>query len=65
MAPELLDPDSFGLKFVRTPATDVYAFGCVCFEVLILLKFFLRRILKLSSYTRIDPRSRACPSRQL
>ncbi|KAJ7353601.1 kinase-like domain-containing protein [Mycena albidolilacea] len=33
MAPELLDPDSFGLKFVRTPATDVYAFGCVCFEL--------------------------------
>ncbi|KAJ7226918.1 kinase-like domain-containing protein [Mycena pura] len=33
MASELLDPDSFGLKFVRTPATDVYAFGCVCFEL--------------------------------
>ncbi|KAJ7875377.1 kinase-like domain-containing protein [Mycena olivaceomarginata] len=33
MAPELLNPDSFGLKFVRTPATDVYAFGCVCFEL--------------------------------
>jgi serine/threonine protein kinase len=33
MAPELLEPSRFGLKFVRTPATDVYAFGCVCFEV--------------------------------
>ncbi|KAJ7185295.1 kinase-like domain-containing protein, partial [Mycena filopes] len=32
MAPELLDPDSFGLKFARTRATDVYAFGCVCVE---------------------------------
>ncbi|KAJ7353622.1 hypothetical protein DFH08DRAFT_1077723 [Mycena albidolilacea] len=33
MAPELLDPGRFGLKFARTPATDVYAFGCVCFEL--------------------------------
>ncbi|KAF7373350.1 Kinase-like protein [Mycena sanguinolenta] len=33
MAPELLDPDRFGIKFARTPATDVYAFGCVCVEL--------------------------------
>ncbi|KAJ6476265.1 kinase-like domain-containing protein [Mycena sanguinolenta] len=33
MAPELLDPDRFGVKFARTPATDVYAFGCVCLEL--------------------------------
>ncbi|KAJ7026722.1 hypothetical protein C8F04DRAFT_104519 [Mycena alexandri] len=33
MAPELLDPGPFGLKFSRTAATDVYAFGCVCFEL--------------------------------
>ncbi|KAF7340969.1 Kinase-like protein [Mycena sanguinolenta] len=33
MAPELLDPDRFGLKFARTPASDVYAFGCVCLEL--------------------------------
>ncbi|KAF7373319.1 Kinase-like protein [Mycena sanguinolenta] len=33
MAPELLLPERFGLKFARTPATDVYAFGCVCFEL--------------------------------
>ncbi|KAJ7202466.1 hypothetical protein B0H12DRAFT_1162680 [Mycena haematopus] len=33
MAPELLLPERFGFKFVRTPATDVYAFGCVCFEL--------------------------------
>ncbi|KAJ7147340.1 kinase-like domain-containing protein [Mycena filopes] len=33
MAPELLDPDKYGLKFVRTTATDVYAYGCVCLEV--------------------------------
>ncbi|KAJ7147345.1 kinase-like domain-containing protein [Mycena filopes] len=33
MAPELLDPDRYGLKFVRTTATDVYAYGCVCLEV--------------------------------
>ncbi|KAJ7353598.1 kinase-like domain-containing protein, partial [Mycena albidolilacea] len=33
MAPELLDPSQFGLNFARTPATDVYAFGCVCFEL--------------------------------
>ncbi|KAJ7229443.1 kinase-like domain-containing protein, partial [Mycena rebaudengoi] len=30
MAPELLVPDQFGLKFALTPASDVYAFGCVC-----------------------------------
>jgi serine/threonine protein kinase len=33
MAPELLDPNRYGRKFARTPATDVYAFGCVCIEV--------------------------------
>ncbi|KAJ7301263.1 kinase-like domain-containing protein, partial [Mycena albidolilacea] len=33
MAPELLDPDRLGLEFARTPASDVYAFGCVCFEL--------------------------------
>ncbi|KAJ7712491.1 kinase-like domain-containing protein, partial [Mycena metata] len=33
MAPELLDPGRFFLEFSRTPATDVYAFGCVCFEL--------------------------------
>ncbi|KAJ7619317.1 kinase-like domain-containing protein, partial [Roridomyces roridus] len=33
MAPELLDPNRYGGKFVRTPATDIYAFGCVCFEL--------------------------------
>ncbi|KAJ7255065.1 hypothetical protein B0H12DRAFT_1323261 [Mycena haematopus] len=32
MAPELLDPDHFGLKFARTTATDVYAFGCLYTE---------------------------------
>ncbi|KAF8183830.1 kinase-like domain-containing protein [Mycena galopus ATCC 62051] len=33
MAPELLDPGRFGIEFTRTPASDVYAFGCVCFEM--------------------------------
>ncbi|KAJ6524513.1 kinase-like domain-containing protein, partial [Mycena capillaripes] len=33
MAPELLDPDRFGCKFARTPASDVYAFACVCLEL--------------------------------
>jgi serine/threonine protein kinase len=33
-APELIDPQQFGCaRFVRTPATDVYAFACVCLEV--------------------------------
>ncbi|KAJ7479825.1 kinase-like domain-containing protein, partial [Mycena latifolia] len=33
-APELLDPKSNGCeRFVRTMATDVYAFGCVCLEL--------------------------------
>ncbi|KAJ7195884.1 ankyrin repeat-containing domain protein [Mycena rebaudengoi] len=34
MAPELLDPDRFGhQQFSRTPASDVYAFRCVCLEL--------------------------------
>ncbi|KAJ7778415.1 kinase-like domain-containing protein [Mycena metata] len=33
MAPELIDPGRFGLRFARTPYSDVYAFGCVCFEL--------------------------------
>lgn len=33
-APELIDPRWFGAeRFVRTRATDVYAFACVCIEV--------------------------------
>ncbi|KAF7377829.1 hypothetical protein MSAN_00206400 [Mycena sanguinolenta] len=36
MAPELLNPESCGLKvFKRTFASDIYAFGCVCVEVCI------------------------------
>ncbi|KAJ7619423.1 kinase-like domain-containing protein [Roridomyces roridus] len=33
MAPELIDPPRFGCRYARTPASDVYAFGCVCFEL--------------------------------
>ncbi|KAJ7605510.1 hypothetical protein DFH06DRAFT_1487185 [Mycena polygramma] len=33
MAPELLDPNRFGYEFARTPASDVYAFACVCLEL--------------------------------
>jgi serine/threonine protein kinase len=35
MAPELLLPSVYqpGLPFRRTPASDVWAFGCVCCEV--------------------------------
>ncbi|KAJ7468550.1 kinase-like domain-containing protein [Mycena latifolia] len=33
MAPELIDPVRFGHSFIRTPATDIYAFGCVCVEL--------------------------------
>ncbi|KAJ7210651.1 kinase-like domain-containing protein [Mycena rebaudengoi] len=33
MAPELIDPDRFGLQLRRTKASDIYAFGCVCFEL--------------------------------
>ncbi|KAJ7490138.1 kinase-like domain-containing protein [Mycena galericulata] len=32
MAPELIDPERFGCRYARTPASDVYAFGCVCLE---------------------------------
>ncbi|KAH7912382.1 kinase-like domain-containing protein [Hygrophoropsis aurantiaca] len=33
MAPELQYPENFSMKFQRTPATDVYAFGCTCLEL--------------------------------
>ncbi|KAJ6542586.1 kinase-like domain-containing protein [Mycena capillaripes] len=34
MAPELLDPERFrNTALSRTPASDVYAFGCVCVEL--------------------------------
>ncbi|KAJ6587596.1 kinase-like domain-containing protein, partial [Mycena vulgaris] len=34
MAPEMIQPKSFGLEyFARTPASDIYAFGCVCLEL--------------------------------
>ncbi|KAJ7279129.1 kinase-like domain-containing protein [Mycena rebaudengoi] len=34
MAPEIIDPARFGHpQFSRTPASDVYAFGCVCLEL--------------------------------
>ncbi|KAF7336071.1 Rho GTPase activator [Mycena sanguinolenta] len=33
-APELIDPKSFGCeKFLRTTASDVYAYACVCVEL--------------------------------
>ncbi|KAJ7145908.1 kinase-like domain-containing protein [Mycena epipterygia] len=33
MAPELIDPVSFGCQFSLTKASDVYAFGCVVLEL--------------------------------
>ncbi|KAJ7659047.1 kinase-like domain-containing protein, partial [Mycena polygramma] len=34
MAPETLNPSACGLTdFARTPASDIYAFACVCFEL--------------------------------
>ncbi|KAJ7141842.1 kinase-like domain-containing protein [Mycena crocata] len=34
MAPELINPEQFGKSgSVRTPASDVFAFGCLCIEV--------------------------------
>ncbi|KAJ7145909.1 kinase-like domain-containing protein [Mycena epipterygia] len=33
MAPELIEPELFGLEFLATYASDVYAFGCVCLEL--------------------------------
>ncbi|KAF8177072.1 kinase-like domain-containing protein [Mycena galopus ATCC 62051] len=34
MAPELLDPESYGLEvFQRTFASDIYSFACVCLEL--------------------------------
>ncbi|KAJ6553268.1 kinase-like domain-containing protein [Mycena capillaripes] len=42
MAPELLHPDVYqpGLRFRRTSASDVWAFGCVCCEVRVILCTF-------------------------
>ncbi|KAJ7224696.1 kinase-like domain-containing protein [Mycena pura] len=33
MAPELLSPEFFELRFQRTQETDTYAFACVCIEI--------------------------------
>lgn len=33
MAPELLKPEQYEIRFLRTPASDVYAFACTCLEV--------------------------------
>lgn len=34
MAPELLDPEAYGISFSKpTRASDIYAFGCVSVEV--------------------------------
>jgi hypothetical protein len=34
MAPELLNPEIFDIeRFIKTRASDVYAFACVCLEV--------------------------------
>ncbi|KAF8143034.1 kinase-like domain-containing protein, partial [Mycena galopus ATCC 62051] len=33
MAPELIDPEQFEKQFLRTPASDIYALGCVCLEL--------------------------------
>ena len=40
MAPELLDPERIVDKYARSPASDVYAFGCVCFEVMDVSSFY-------------------------
>lgn len=61
MAPELLDPDRFGLQFARTPASDVYAFGCVCLEVCVCVCFRIA-CSEISSYILDDLHFRAYPS---
>ncbi|KAJ6480648.1 kinase-like domain-containing protein [Mycena vulgaris] len=33
MAPELISPERYGISFTRTPASDIYAFGCLCLEL--------------------------------
>ncbi|KAJ6518288.1 kinase-like domain-containing protein [Mycena vitilis] len=46
MAPETLDPSACGLTdFQRTPASDIYAFACVCLELYTGFPPFHREIL--------------------
>jgi serine/threonine protein kinase len=60
-APELIEPKSFGCeRFVRTPATDVYAYACVCLEVLSHLKFSVEILLINLSCLPAAHRSRTC-----
>ncbi|KAJ6480651.1 kinase-like domain-containing protein [Mycena vulgaris] len=33
MAPELISPERHGISVTRTPASDIYAFGCLCVEL--------------------------------
>ena len=40
LAPEVIDPDHFGLRHAQsTFASDIYSFACVCVEVGLFLKF--------------------------
>lgn len=42
-APELFDPEEFGLESSRpTFQSDIYAFACICIEVRISLQFLVR-----------------------
>ncbi|KAJ7353516.1 kinase-like domain-containing protein [Mycena albidolilacea] len=60
MAPELLDPDRLENKF-RTLASDVYAFGCVCLEVLTDISLYIT-VLTFLSYIQGDLRLQICPN---
>jgi serine/threonine protein kinase len=40
MAPELIYPNKYGIPFKRTFESDVYAFGCVAYQVRIYLFTF-------------------------
>jgi serine/threonine protein kinase len=61
-APELIQPTSVGCKkFKRTPASDVYAFACVCLEVTAAEYTALRWLIFVQLYTGRPPFSDTWP----
>ncbi|KAJ7730854.1 kinase-like domain-containing protein [Mycena maculata] len=64
MAPELIDPERFGCRYMRTKASDVYAFGCVCLEARLIFFRFVD-VSSRCSCTQADHHFRICHKRRL
>lgn len=55
LAPELLDPDKFGVGFKCTTASDIFAFACLCVEVCLTAAFARPSLTFVRVYTGEPP----------